>query len=178
MNYFFDTFTNFLLGLGMPGRDKLTSTSYVQTVWTRDQLENSYRSDWIARKAISIPAQDSTREWRSWQATGEQIEKLEATEDRLQLQLKLQQALVKARLYGGATILIGVDGNSEKELDPETIKKDGLKFIHVFAPHQLTIDELEKDISIPTTASRCSIACRMTRRNSVTRKSIHRAWCD
>ena len=149
MTYLFDTFTNFLSGLGMPGRDKMTGIAHVTTVWSRDQLENSYRTDWIARKAISIPAHDATREWRSWQAKADQIEKLEATEERLGLQLKLQQALTKARLYGGCCMLIGVDGNMERELDPETIKRDGLKFLHVFAPHQLTIDELEKDITNP-----------------------------
>jgi hypothetical protein len=59
--------------------------------------------------------------------------------------LKMQQALTKARLYGGCCIFIGVDGKAEKELDPDTIKKDGLKFLHVLAPHQVKIEELIKD---------------------------------
>lgn len=149
MNYIFDTFTNFLSGLGVQGRDKMTGAQYVTTLWTREQLEASYRGDWIARKAISIPAHDATREWRAWQAKQPQIEKLEATEQRLQIQLKLQQALVKARLYGGCCLLIGVDGNMEKELDPDDIGKDELKFVHVMAPHQLVIEELIKDIEDP-----------------------------
>jgi hypothetical protein len=144
-----DTFSNFLSGLGMPGRDKMTATQYVTLVWTREQLESSYRSDWIARKAISIPAFDATREWRSWQAEQDQIGLLEATEKRIQLQLKLQQALTKARLYGGCGILIGVDGDMAEELKPESIKKDGLKFIHVLAPHQLHVEQLIRDISNP-----------------------------
>ena len=147
--YLFDTFTNFLSGLGVQGRDKLTASSYVTQIWTRDQLEASFRSDWIARKAIQIPASDATREWRAWQAEQDQIEKLEETEQRLQLQLKLQQALVKARLYGGCCMLIGVDGDMSQELKPETIKVDGLQFIHVLAPHQLHIEELDKDITSP-----------------------------
>jgi phage-related protein (TIGR01555 family) len=145
----FDTFANFLSGLGVIGRDKLTGSQYVAPVWSREQLETAFRTDWIARKAIAIPAHDATREWRLWQAEQDQIEKLEATEKRLQVQLKLQQALTKARLYGGCCLLIGVDGNPEKELDPETIKADGLKFLHVLAPHQLTIDDLIKDIEDP-----------------------------
>jgi uncharacterized protein len=149
MAYLFDTFTNFLSGMGVVGRDKLVSAQYVTRVWTRQELEASFRSDWIARKAISIPPFDATREWRSWQAEGDQIEQLEKTEKRVQLQLKLQQALTKARLYGGGLILIGVDGNMEKELDPEKIPKDGLKFLHVLAPHQVTIEDLEKDIESP-----------------------------
>jgi uncharacterized protein len=144
-----DTFTNFLSGLGVPGRDKMTAHRFIKQVWTRDQLEAAYQSDWIARKAICIPAQDATREWRSWQAEQDQIELIEETEDRLRVQLKLQEALIKARLYGGACLLIGVDGNMASELDPETIGKDGLKFLHVLCPHQLVIQDLIKDIASP-----------------------------
>jgi phage-related protein (TIGR01555 family) len=147
--YLFDTFHNFLSGLGVQGRDKSTAFQYVKPIWSRQQLEASFQSDWIARKAISIPAQDATREWRAWQAKGSQIEDLEATEKRLQVQLKLQQALTKARLYGGCCILIGVDGNMAKELDPETIAKDGLKYLHVLAPHQLVVEKLVHDLESP-----------------------------
>ena len=146
---FFDTFSNFLSGLGVPGRDKMTAHRYTKVIWGRDQLEASFQTDWIARKAIVIPAEDSTREWRAWQAEQDQIEKLEETEARLGVQLKLQTALVKARLYGGCCILIGVDGDMSKELDTKTIKKDGLKFIHLLAPHQLQIQELDRDITSP-----------------------------
>lgn len=149
MGYFFDTFSNFLSGLGMPGRDKMTGFQYGRQVWSREQLEASFQSDWIARKAISIPALDATREWRNWQAESKQIELIEATEKRLNVQLKLQQAMTKARLYGGCCILIGVDGDMTKELIPDTIKKDGLKFVHVFAPHQVVVEDLVRDISDP-----------------------------
>ena len=147
--YLFDTFTNFLSGLGVFGRDKMTAFSYASPVWTRQQLEAAFQSDWIARKAISIPAQDATREWRAWQAKAEQIELIEATENRLQIQLKLQAALTKSRLYGGCCMLIGVEGDMASELDPETIKKDGLQFVHILAPHQLHIEEMVKDIADP-----------------------------
>ena len=149
MGYVFDTFTNFLSGLGVTGRDKMTAHRYTRQLWSRDQLEASFQSDWIARKAISIPPQDSTRQWRAWQAEADQIEKLEATENRLRVQLKLQEALVKARLYGGCCIMLGVDGNMEMELKPESIKKDGLKFLHVLAPHQLAVQNLIKDVTSP-----------------------------
>jgi len=133
----------------MPGRDKMTGYKYVKALWGRDQLEAAFQGDWIARKAISIPAQDATREWRSWQAKANQIELIESTEKRLQLQLKLEAALVKARLYGGCCILIGVDGDLSSELLPDMVAKDGLKFIHVLAPHQLSIDNLIVDLASP-----------------------------
>ena len=147
--YLFDTFTNFLSGLGVYGRDKMTAFRYTKAIWTREQLESSFQSDWIARKAISIPAHDATREWRGWQAEQPQIELLEETEDRLQIQLKLQQTLTKARLYGGCCMLIGVEGDMASELDPTTIQKDALQFVHVLAPHQIQVEQLVRDISSP-----------------------------
>ena len=144
-----DTFSNFLSGLGVPGRDKMTGHMYLKGIWDRSQLEAAFQSDWIARKAIEIPAQDATRAWRAWQAKQQQIELLEATEDRLQVQLKLQQALTRARLYGGCCILIGIEGDMSKELVPDTIGKDSLKFIHVLAPHQIVVERLITDLVSP-----------------------------
>jgi hypothetical protein len=34
----------------------------------RAELENRYRSDWLARRIVDLPAQDATREWRQWAA--------------------------------------------------------------------------------------------------------------
>ena len=51
------------------------------------------------RKAIEIPAFDSTRMWPAWQAEQDQIEALEETEQRLNTKRKLERALIKARLY-------------------------------------------------------------------------------
>ena len=43
----------------------------------RHQLENPYRSDWIARRIVDLTADDATREWRSWQADPKKIEAIE-----------------------------------------------------------------------------------------------------
>ena len=75
------------------------------------------------RKAIEIPAFDSTRMWPAWQAEQDQIEALEETEQRLNIKRKLERALIKARLYGGAAIVIGVDGNMGDEFNPDAVKK-------------------------------------------------------
>ncbi len=82
----------------MPGSDKLVSSQYVTTVWTR-RHPTRFALDWIARKAITVPAFDATREWRAWQAKQDQIEELEETEQRCRCNFELQQALTKARLY-------------------------------------------------------------------------------
>src|SRR3954451_6347405 len=78
-----DSFVNFLAGLGVPGRDKFTAQNYVHTALTLRELDAAFRSDWIARKIVTIPAWDMTREWRGWQADPDQIELLENAEKKL-----------------------------------------------------------------------------------------------
>ena len=56
--------------------------------------------------------------WRAWQAEQDQIEALEETEKALKIKRKRERALIKARLYGGAAIVIGVDVNMEDEAQP------------------------------------------------------------
>jgi uncharacterized protein len=99
VTFHWDKLLNFTTGLGIPGADKGASAEYSLVVLRPDQLEAAYRSDWIVRKAIEIPAFDSTRMWRAWQAEQHQIEALEETEQRLNIKRKLERALIKARLY-------------------------------------------------------------------------------
>jgi uncharacterized protein len=143
-----DSFVNMLAGLGVPGRDKFAGQNYVHTPLNVLELESAYRSDWIARKVVTIPAWDMTREWRSWQADPDQIELLEGVEKTLFIQQKLQAALIKARLYGGAVIIIGVDaGKPEEELDLEQVGQDSLKFIHIVSRNQIRAGPIIRDIS-------------------------------
>lgn len=143
-----DSFVNLLSGLGVAGRDKFASQAFTHVALNLVELENAYRSDWIARKVVTIPAWDMTREWRDWQADPDQIELLEALEKKLCVQQKLQQAIIKARLYGGACIIIGVDaGAPEEELDLEQVTRDSLKFLHVVSRQQISCGPIIRDIS-------------------------------
>ncbi len=102
-----DSLYNLISGLGS-GKDPRMHSQYKLDVMTRNQLETAYRSDWIARHVVDAPAEDATREWREWQASQPQIEKIENLEKRLDIQRKIKRAMIKARLYGGAAILLGV----------------------------------------------------------------------
>jgi hypothetical protein len=86
MTFHWDKLLNFTTGLGIPGAGKGASAEYSLVLLEPDQLEAAYRSDWIVRKAIEIPAFDSTRMCRAWQAEQDQIEALEETEQRHQAQ--------------------------------------------------------------------------------------------
>ena len=146
-----DTLASLISGLSGP-KDKSRSLYYIVDELTRAQLDAMYRTDWIARKIVRIPAEDATREWRQWQAENDQIEAIETVERAHQIPQKLTQALVKSRLYGGAALVLGVDGTGlpHDELDLERVQQDSLKFVHVVSRYDLTCqDGFETDLMSP-----------------------------
>ena len=142
-----DSFVNLLAGLGVSGRDKFASQVYTYTPMSQFELEAAYRGDWIARKVVDIPAFDMTRQWRQWQAGEGQVELLEECEKDLFVQQKVQQALIKSRLYGGAILVMGTEvGAPEEELNVEAVGKDGLKFLHCISSINVSVGPLETDV--------------------------------
>lgn len=105
-----------------------------------EQAEAAYRDNWLARKIVDIPAKDMCREGRNWQAEDSEIELVEKEEQRLALWDKLREALILARLFGGAALIVSTgDTDAMQPLDPELIGKDGLKYLHVVSRYQLNI---------------------------------------
>ncbi len=132
-----DNLVNFVTGLGTH-KDASTASRFFLHLLNRNELENMYRSNWMARAGVDCPAEDATREWRSWQGSDKQIDAIEALERRFQLQMKMRQALIRANLYGGAALVLGVDqGEPEDELDFDKVGKDDLKFIVVLNRYEL-----------------------------------------
>jgi hypothetical protein len=134
-----DTLRNFVTGLGQVGIDSSKSTTYDLSLLNRNILENMYRGDWLARKICDAPAEDITREWRSWQANQDQIKALETVERTMDLQRKVKQWISRARLYGGSALVIGVDDGNDpsQEIDLERCGKGCLKYVVVLHRYEL-----------------------------------------
>lgn len=128
--------------LGNPDRDKAASLRYSQECLGDDQLIAAFDTNWIARKLVTLPAEDSLKKWRKWSGDGEQIWK---EEKRLGLEGKAREALMLARLFGGAAIYIGTDQDQSEPLDPESISRGGIKYLTVLSRLELSIGDLEQD---------------------------------
>lgn len=114
-----DGYQNAVANIGT-ARDKQTFGGYVHIERSPQELLMAYRSAWLPRKIVDIPAMDATRRWRSWNAEKDQITAIEAVEKRLALQRKVRDAMISARLYGGAAIYVSTArGNPEKPANPE-----------------------------------------------------------
>ena len=140
-----DSLTNLVSRLGTD-RDKATSSYYAFQPLTDEQILIAYKTAWLPRKIVDIPAFDSVRAWRDWQAEADQIELLEAEEKRLNVKGKVFEAKIKARLWGGAAIMLGTgDTDLAQPLDVERIRKGGLKYLTVLTRRQLSGGDREMD---------------------------------
>lgn len=144
-----DGLTNLVANLGTP-RDKAAASFYQLPQLTGEQLWAAYRSAWLPRKIVDIPALDSCRAWRSWQADSKLITAIEAEETRLGLQQKLLEAQIKARLLGGSAIYISTgEQDPSKPLNPERVKKGGIKHLTVLSKRLLHANSIELDPDSP-----------------------------
>lgn len=137
-----DGLENVVAGLGTE-RDKRSFTQYgFARHLSRIELENMFRSSWLAKKIINVVAEDMTRAWRQHvfdDESGELMFQVEQAEKVLHVKAKITEALRWARLYGGALIVIGVNREDPSTpLNVETIRKDSLKYLHVLDRHRVS----------------------------------------
>lgn len=141
----YDGLRNLVTGLGT-ARDKSAASEFYYVPLNRSQIIGAYRSSWLPRKIVNIPADDATRKWRSWSADKDQITKIEEVETALQLQSKINRAFRLARLLGGAAIYIGTtDNDVTKPIDVERIGIGGLKYLSILSQDKISPTEIDRD---------------------------------
>lgn len=142
-----DSLRSVVAGLGDPMRDKMAMTTYGMQMLGDVQIANIYRSNWMGRKAVDIPALDAVRKGRDWQAKQDQIELIEAEQNRLGFWKKLLDVLIKARLWGGAALYIGTgETDLTTPLKPESMGKGGIKYLTVLGKRDLSAGEIDQDV--------------------------------
>lgn len=140
-----DGLRNLVSGMGTD-RDKGWQAQYTAPTQGPLDLLTAYEASSMIQRAIDMPAEDSCREWREWQAEAVDISLIEAEETRLGLKAKVFEARRLARLYGGAALLIGAgDADPEKPLLPKRIAKGGVKYLTVLSREELSAHDIERD---------------------------------
>lgn len=140
---FADGLVNVVANLGT-ARDKASHSRNELTAFGPDYLLTTYRSSWLAAAIVDYPAEDATRKWRAWRAEAPQISKIEALEAKLGVQNKVKEALIAARLYGGAAIYINTQSNGQSS--PLTVGEE-IKSLVVLDSNVLKAEEAVKDIN-------------------------------
>lgn len=147
--WFGDSLRSFVSGLGT-GKDKSLTMAHVLRQIGPEELNAMHRSDWLARKVVDIIPNDMTREWRDWQAEGDQIEAIEKVEKAplINLAAKVNLALQVARLFGGSVIYMGIRGDDPTQpLEMERIGKDALQYLHVLSCYEASPGEIIQDVA-------------------------------
>lgn len=130
-----DSLQNVVTGLGTE-RSKRSHNQFQYSLLNNfSQWEAAFESNWIAKQIVSVPAEDMTREWRSFKCDDADAIRIE--EDRLQVPVVCNDALTWARLYGGAGVVMMTDQDLSKPLDLKRIKKGSLKALKVFDRFQM-----------------------------------------
>lgn len=144
-----DSLRSLVTSLGT-AKDKSTTQAFGYRFISPDELNAMHRCDWLSAKIVDIIPDDMTREWRDWQAENEQIEDIEDLEMKFNVQGRVNLALKKARLFGGACIVIGIKGqNAADELDIESVTKDSLEYLHVLSQWEITAGDIDRDVVSP-----------------------------
>lgn len=140
----YDSFASLLAGLGAANPQQRAHGYTVDC--SPEALCAAYRASTWFGKIVDIPVRDATREWRSWQAEADQIERIEAVERQLKLRQAVVQARTWARLYGGGAIILGGPrGSPMSELRPESVGLGGLKYLNVVSKHELMPSDVIRD---------------------------------
>lgn len=130
--------------------DPATRGTYFVNGQNPAQDEAMFRTSWLAKKVITIPAVDMVREWRDWQATPQQIEELERAERMLQLRRRFLKAETWKRVYGGSLLIMGIgDENPALPLDLDRVRRGSLRYVQVLARTQVSPVDTDRDPSSP-----------------------------
>ena len=134
-----DTISNIVANLGTT-KDKRAHTQIIDRKFSQSELEDMYINDWISGKIIDIPADDATRKWRQMNSNDLEADQLKVVEDYEQMlcvQEKFNEAMKWGRLYGGALIVMVIEGQDmTTPLDVNTIREGSLKNLVVVDRHE------------------------------------------
>ena len=127
-----DSFQNFAARVGIGTANVSTASIYGFDPITRVRtlLEWMYRGSWIVGKAVDAVAEDMTKAGVSWlgSQTPENQDKLNNGIRRTLLWKRLQQGHKWSRLYGGALVVMMIDGQKlDTPLRPDTVDRGQLR---------------------------------------------------
>jgi len=141
-----DGLVNLTSGMGT-SRDKAAQATYLRAEFDSEKVLNAYSNSSFVQRAVDMPSEDAVRQWRDWQAESTDIMLIEEEEKRLNLKMKVLEALRLSRLVGGAAILIGNgDKDPSEPIDWENMQIGGIKYLTVLSRDDITAGIVEDDV--------------------------------
>lgn len=131
-----DTWQNVTTGFGVLGRDKRLGNSIVTCKVSQEEAEELWAGDDIAARIVETPPDDMLREGYEICVSGdrEHGEALETRAEELRLNEHLREALQYERAYGGAGIVLGIQGDN---LEMPLVRPRTLDWLTTYTPREL-----------------------------------------
>lgn len=131
-----DGLINVASGLGTAKAKRSHNFFAYEALGNWQQLDAAYSTNWLARQIVEIPAEDMCREWRQFKC--KEADDIRIEEDRLMIQVLVQEAVTWSRLYGGGGILMLTGQDLSKPLDIKRVRKGSLERCIVFDRHDMS----------------------------------------
>jgi phage-related protein (TIGR01555 family) len=154
-----DVFTNLAARMGFGTPSLAESTEYTLIRWSQNYwlMVTLFRNHWISRRICEKPAQDMCKAWAKIQSAElkpEMIDDFDRVVRRTYTPLRIQEAIMWARLFGGAGALMVIDGHEnmlDKPLRLDDINPGTYKGLIVFDRWSgiTPTDEISTDINSP-----------------------------
>lgn len=104
-----------------------------------------YDTSPLAQLLINTLPEDTVSEWREWQADDKQVNLIEQVERRINARKLIRDWQVFAALEGEAIIYVDDGTDPTKQLDPNRVGKNGLRFARVFRRANYTYGNIIAD---------------------------------
>lgn len=143
-----DNFYNVLKGLGGE-KDPRTKRVYQKGKFIDDKTaEDLYTYNWLAAKVVDLPIDDVFREGRDFLISDQnQKIEIESIFKDLEIYSKLSLAMKWAYVFGGAGVLMVIEGDQKEPLDIESIKKGSLQNLIVLDKQYLNALNVDFDLT-------------------------------
>ena len=135
-----DTLQNLITGMGGINDPAGATRNVFRIGITPLEADAMYVNDWLGAAVINAIPDDMTREWREISGLDDDpTDEYLAVEKDFLVQVKFNKALKWGRLYGGAGIVMGIDGAGEMDepLEMDRVKKGSLKWLTVLDRYHL-----------------------------------------
>lgn len=113
-------FFNAITGLGMAGKDKMASFDIAAiSELSAERLATLYRGNTFAGNVVELLPDAATKKWAKYTHEGDDPAGVEAVQMALnKLKGPVNEAMILARLYGGAVIVLGADDGAVNFAQP------------------------------------------------------------
>lgn len=147
-----DGIENVITGLNRRNRDKRVNIIAVPDLLKRQEAEDLYAADDIARKIVERIPKEGTRKWIEITNVKPDV-KIAFTKEfkKLNAVHQFEKAWRWARLYGGAVLYLNIDDGEDPSLPINFIRAKSIKNLLILHRHELSVEfsSIEKNIDSP-----------------------------